>query len=213
LPYRSIGALRGRKGDIMTTMAYEGATPPTYPVQVECEIPERHSRLTTFFRWLLTIPHYIVLGLLGYVAGFLLFVAWVVIVITARHPRSIWNFQKFYIGWSANYTAYATLMRDEFPPFGAEPYDVEYSLEYPERQSRLTVFFRWLLIIPHAIVLIGVDLVWFVMIVIAWFAILITGKYPNGFKNYAQGALRWNMRVNSYMFLMRDEYPPFSFRR
>jgi hypothetical protein len=197
----------------MTTVAEADFQPPLHSVQVECPIEDEHNRLTTLLRPILTIPHAIVLGFLGFVAWVLLLAAWVVIVITARHPRSIWNFQRFYVGWSANYFGYATLMRDEYPPFAAEPYPVEFSVEYPERQSRLTVFFRWLLIIPHAIVLIGVDFIWWGMTVIAWFAILFTGKYPNGFKNFAQGALRWNMRVNAYMFLLRDEYPPFSLQR
>ena len=86
----------------------------------------------------------------------------------------------------------------------------EYDVEYPERLSRLLIFVKWLLIIPHLIALIFVGLALTVVTILAFFAILITGHYPRGMWEFSLGALRWAANVNAYSNLQRDEYPPFS---
>jgi len=91
-------------------------------------------------------------------------------------------------------------------------FPVEFDVEYPERLSRLLIFFKWLLIIPHIIVLYALGIVAGVLTLIAWFAILFTGRYPRGMFDFAVGAMRWNARVNAYVALLRDDYPPFSLR-
>jgi hypothetical protein len=89
---------------------------------------------------------------------------------------------------------------------------LQYDVEYPEELSRGLVLIKWwLLIIPHAIVLAVLGLIVSVITVIAWFAILITGKYPEGMWKFSLGVLRWGARVNAYRYLQRDEYPPFAF--
>jgi hypothetical protein len=112
--------------------------------------------------------------------------------------------------WRANVVAYVALLRDEYPPFGTGAYPVAFDVEYPEQSNRWSVAFRLILAIPQLLVLVIVLLAWVVTVVIAWFAILFTGRYPQGLYGFGVGAQRWTLRVQSYLFLMRDEYPPFS---
>jgi hypothetical protein len=106
--------------------------------------------------------------------------------------------------------AYAALLRDEYPPFGQDAYPVTFEVDYPERSNRWSVALRLILAIPQVIVLMFVLVAWLVTVVIAWFAILFTGRYPEGLYTFGVGVQRWTLRVQAYLFLMRDEYPPFS---
>ena len=89
-------------------------------------------------------------------------------------------------------------------------YPVTFEVEYPERLSRLLIFVKWLLVIPHCVILYFYGIIAFVATVLAWFAILFTGKYPKGLFYLVVCYYRWMMRVNAYVNLLRDEYPPFS---
>ena len=150
-------------------------------------------------------------GVIGFVVAVIAFITWFWIVITGRMPRGLWDFMNFYLKWRANSVAYVALLRDEYPPFGTGDYPVQFTAgDFPEERSRLSVFFRLFLLIPHFIVLFFVGIAWFITAIIGWFAILFTGSYPQGLYNFAVGYLRWSLRVEAYGFLMRDEYPPFS---
>jgi hypothetical protein len=138
-------------------------------------------------------------------------IAWFIIVFTGKMPRGLWDFMNFYMKWRANSIAYVAMLRDEYPPFGPGDYPVRYSAgEYPEGRDRVSVGFRIFLLIPHLILLFFIGLGWWITAIIAWFAILFTGAYPEGLYKFAVGYLRWSMRVEAYGALMRDEYPPFS---
>jgi hypothetical protein len=107
--------------------------------------------------------------------------------------------------------SYVMLLEDEYPPFGDAPYPAMIDLIDPlEPRNRLTVGFRLFLAIPHFIVLFFILLAWTLTSIVAWFAILITGSYPQALYPFGVGALRWRLRVESYLLLMVDEYPPFS---
>ena len=178
----------------------------------DVDYPESLSRWKIFVKWLLVIPHSIVLGLLGFIVLYLVsWISWFAILILGRYPRGLWDFMLMYMRWSANVSVYAFgLQRDEYPPFGDASYPARLNLEYPERLSRLLIFVKWLLLIPHFFVWWFVGLAAFVSIVIAWFAILITGRYPRGLFDFATGAYRWLYRITAYFYLMTDRYPPFS---
>jgi len=194
-------------------MTTEVASPP-FPVEFDVEYPERLSRLLIFFKGLLVIPHIIVLYAVGAVAGLFTVIAWFAILFTGRYPRGMFNFVVGYYRWTYNIGAYVYLLRDEYPPFSLESsrYPVTFEVEYPERLSRLLIFVKGLLVIPNVIVLYFVLLAWMVTTFIAWFAILFSGRYPKGLFDFAVGTLRWMARVNAYVLLLRDEYPPFSLR-
>ncbi len=188
----------------------------TYPLTFGVEYPERLSRWLIFVKWLLAIPHLVILGALSYVVQAITFIAWFAILFTGRYPRGLFDFVVNVYRWQANLYAYVLLFRDEYPPFSWERglYPVTFEVEYPERLSRLLIFLKWwLLAIPHYILLFLLSIVAFLAWVITWFAILITARFPKGLFDFLAGVIRWGYRVNGYAFLLlRDEYPPFSLK-
>lgn len=124
-------------------------------LQFDVAYPERLSRLLIFVKWLLVIPHAVVVGVLGWAASIVTFIAWFAILFTGRYPASLWSFSARVLAWNARVAAYYGLMRDEYPPFslGAPDYPVRFELYRPERQSRLLLFVKWLLVIPHYVML------------------------------------------------------------
>lgn len=180
-------------------------------LEYEVEYPERLSRLLIFVKWLLIIPHAVVLLFLGIGLYVVTLVAWFAILITRRYPRGMWSFAVNTLRWSANTTAYTYLQRDEYPPFsGSEPYPVHVRLDYPARMSRLLIFVKWLLVIPHLVILYLLNVVASVVLIIAWFAILFTGRMPRGMHDFVTGYTRWNYRMLAYLLLLTDAYPPFT---
>ena len=187
-----------------------------YPVEFDCEYPERLSRWKIFVKWLLAIPHFIIVALLVNVAAILQFIAFFAILFTKKWPRGLFDFTVQIYRWSANVSAYAIfLLRDEYPPFSGDTgeYPVTLEVVYDENLSRWQIFVKWLLAIPHYIVvlflLVGVS----VTVFIAFFAILFTGRYPRGLFDFAVGTMRWMTRVQAYShWLMTDRYPPFSLK-
>ena len=184
----------------------------SYPLTFDVEYPEELSRWLIFVKGILVISHLIVLYGLGLVASALTFIAFFGILFTKRYPRELFDFVVNINRWIANVTTYIFLMRDEYPPFSwdAGEYPVSYDVEYPEELSRWLIFVKWILAIPHIIVLAFLFTGAFLALFGAWFAILFTKRYPESLFNYMVGVLRWQLRVNAYTNLLRDEYPPFS---
>ncbi|MEX0682780.1 MAG: DUF4389 domain-containing protein [Dehalococcoidia bacterium] len=188
---------------------------PVYPVRFDVEYSENLSRWLIFVKWLLAIPHLIILYALWLVVYVIIVIAFFTILFTKKYPRGLFDFVVGVLRWQANVTAYVGLMRDEYPPFSWEPgkYPVTFEADYPQELSRFGPWYKWLLIIPNLIVLILVMLVAYVLWIIAFFAILFTGKFPRGMFDFIVGTLRWNARANAYAFdLLTDEYPPFSMK-
>ena len=204
-----------------------------YPVSVIVEPSlTNRNRLTTAFRLILAIPHLIVVGgvgfgiasrgdgrttvgsetgLLGAVAIFLAIVSWFTIVFAGTHIIGIRQLTSFYLRWRARAIAYVMLLEDVYPPFGDAPYPASVEIADPAGpRDRLAVGVRIFLVLPHIIVLFFVLLAWFFTTIAAWFIILFTGAYPRGLYEFGVGALRWRLRVEAYMLLMVDEYPPFT---
>jgi hypothetical protein len=211
-----------------------------YPVTYEVERPQEYNRLTVAFRLILAIPHLFLVGGLGFfgsggssayrddsglqvglsiintgvlsiVAGILVFIAWFAIMFTGRFPLTFRDFVAMVFRWTMNVHAYVALQTDPYPPFsGNAPYPLRVQVTPAERHNRLTVFFRIFLVIPHVIVLFFLQIAQVVVSVIAWFAILFTGQYPEGMYGFSVGVSRWFARVTAYMYLLVDEYPPFS---
>ncbi len=184
---------------------------PQPTLQLDVQYPDRLSRLMIFIKWLLAIPHYIVLILLGIAVGISTLIAWFAILITGKFPQSLFDFNLMVMRWGARVTGYVMLLTDDYPPFGEGAHPVNLALDYPSRLSRLLIFVKWLLAIPHYIVLYFVRLVATIITFIAFFAILITGKYPRGMFDFVVGYYRWSYRVQAYVGLMTDAYPPFGF--
>lgn len=179
-------------------------------LSLEIDYPERLSRWKIFVKWLLVIPHFIVLALFGALVSLIVWIAWIVILFTKRYPESLYALVMTYMRWSANVNAYVQLQRDEYPPFGAGPYPVRLELPYPAELSRWLIFFKWLLVIPNAFVYAFVGLAMMVAVFIAWWCILITGAMPRGLFDFITGVNRWGYRINAYSWYLTDRYPPFS---
>jgi Domain of unknown function (DUF4389) len=191
-------------------------TPSDYPVTFDIEYPERLSRWKIFVKWLLAIPHFIIVYLLVLVAGVLEFIAFFAVLFTKKWPRGLFDFTVQIYRWTANVYAYAvTLQRDEYPPFSGDAgqYPLTFDVEYDDNLSRWQIFVKWLLAIPHYIVLLFLGLAASVVVFIAFFAILFTGRYPRGMFDFVTGVARWWFRVQAYAFwFMTDRYPPFSLK-
>lgn len=170
------------------------------------------SRRLIFVKWLAVIPHLIALYLLLVAAQILTVLAWFAILFTGRYPRAFFPFTSGVLRWASNAMAYASLLRDEYPPFGWEPgeYPLELDIPYADRQSRRRLFVRGAAILPNIVVFWFVQIAWFVTTVIAWFAVLFTARYPRGLFRFSAGVMRWYNRQAAYLFLLRDEYPPYS---
>ena len=193
------------------------------------------NRLTCAFRPLLAIPHLILVGgpialaismvwypedqggwgagggVFGAVAAVIAIIAWFAILFTGRFPKGLWAMSAMYLRWRVRAVAYLTLLRDEYPPFGDAPYGAALTLPVPRTvRDRVTVAFRIILVLPQLLVLLVLGIAWAVSTIIAWFAILFTGEFPEALYDFSVGALRWSTRVEAYMLLLRDEYPPFS---
>src|SRR6476620_11161338 len=171
-----------------------------YPVTLDVPYPESLSRWKIFVKWLLGIPHFIVLYFLGIASAVVTFIAFFAILFTKKYPEGLFKFNVGVHRWQHNLNAYVWLLRDEYPPFSmdAGEYPVAFDVQYPQELSRWLIFVKWLLVLPAAIVGLIVVLVAYVATLIAWFAILFTGRYPRGIFDFVVGALRWNARVNGY---------------
>lgn len=179
-------------------------------LELDIEYPQRLSRWKIFVKWLLAIPHFIVLSIFNMLVSIIVFVVWFVILFTKRYPEGAYKLVLTYMRWTANVNAYVMLQRDEYPPFSEGPYPVRLDLPYPAELSRWLIFIKWLLVIPNLFIYVFVGLALIVALFIAWWAILITGNMPRGLFDFITGVNRWGYRINAYIWLMTDKYPPFS---
>jgi hypothetical protein len=205
----------------------------SYPARLEIDYPAKLDRLSTFFRLIWAIPILIILSLInatgnetivtetgeemarsggGIGAG--LFVATaLMIVFRERYPRWWFDFARELARFSARVGAYLALLTDRYPSTVDEQ-AVHLDIDYPDVQpdlNRWLPLVKWFLAIPHYIVLAVLAIGAIIAIIIAWFAILFTGRYPRPLFDYLVGVGRWSLRVQAYAFLLiTDRYPPFS---
>jgi hypothetical protein len=183
-----------------------------YPLRFEVEYPGQLNRWLPLVKWLLAIPHFLIVYALVNVASVIHLIAFFAILFTTKYPRPLFEFVVNIYRWQANVHAYIGLMRDEYPPFSWDPgqYPVTYETDYPDQLNRWLPLVKWLLAFPHYVALVFLGIAALVVWVIAFFAILFTQQFPRGMFDFNVGVLRWYNRVNAYVYFMRDEYPPFS---
>ena len=211
-------------------------TPPeSYAARLDIDYPEQLDRLTTFFRLIWIIPIAIILSLLtatgnetvitetgeqirttgGGITGGLFVATVLMIVFRVRYPRWWFDFARELTRFGARVGAYLFLLTDRYPSTVDEQ-SVHLEIDYPDVErdlNRWLPLVKWLLAIPHYIVLAVLVVIAVVVWVIAWFAILFTGRYPQALFDYVVGVGRWGLRVEAYAFLLvTDRYPPFSLR-
>jgi hypothetical protein len=201
----------------------------SYPVQFDVEYPDRElNRLTTGFRIFMAIPIAIVLATLGgestayagdhwqagaTFGGLVTFTPLLLILFRQKDPRWWFDWNLELLRFQNRVGAYLALLNDQYPSTD-EHQSVRLELPYPDAKQDLNRWLplvKWLLAIPHLIVLAFLWLAAFFVIVFAWFAILFTGRYPRGLFDFVVGVGRWTNRVTAYAFvLVTDQYPPFS---
>jgi hypothetical protein len=209
--------------------------PESYPVRVRGDLDPALSRWQWLVKWILAIPHYIVLFFLHIGVLVVTVIAFFAILITGKYPRALFDFRLGVLRWRWRVSFYAltALGTDKYPPFSLrskDEYPADLEVDYPERLSRGLVLIKWwLLPIPHYVILAvfftaGMHVLFVnpnlsvayllpsllvILLVIALVGLLFTGRYPKGLYDFVLGINRWAIRVVAYTTLMRDEYPPF----
>jgi Domain of unknown function (DUF4389) len=207
---------------------------PAYPVRIEGELDADLSRWLWVVKWLLAIPHYVVLAFLWLTLFVLTVVAFFAILITGRYPRGIFDFNLGVLRWTwrVAFYSYGALGTDRYPPFTLDDvpeYPARLHVEYSDGLSRGLVLVKWWLLAIPQYVVVGILLGgggyaasrtdewgWGLqfgligtLVLFAGVALLFMGRYPRGIFDFVLGLDRWVARVGSYVLLMRDEYPPF----
>ena len=209
------------------------SAPPVYPARLEVDYADQHNRVTALFRIVLVIPIAIVIGVLtsgttqtvydrsgqvvsttsGGITGGLFLATLLMILFRQRYPRWWFDFALELTRFGARITAYFVLLTDQYPST-VEEQDVHLQIDYPDVErdlNRWLPLVKWLLAIPHFVILFFLSVAAFFAVVIAWFAILFTGRYPRGLFDFVVGVGRWWLRVQAYaILLVTDRYPPFS---
>lgn len=192
-------------------------------MELSIQHQESYSRgellLRTFFGWIyIIIPHLFLLFFISIWSSILTFITWWIILFTGKHPKGFFDFQVKLIRWSLRLSASLENLADGYPPFGlnAEWDKVKLEIPYPEKLGRgtllLKTFFGWLYCgIPHCFLLFFRSIWGCILVFIAWWVVLFTGKYPQSWHEFNVGTIRWSFRLSLYLFyLMTDDYPPFS---
>ena len=200
-----------------------------YPVQFSVDYPDRPlSRLSTAFRILLVIPIWIVLTTVsGYVVftvpshtygityipaltgGVLFFAPLLMILFRRKYPRWWFDWNLELQRFTNRVTVYLSLMDDRYPSTD-DHQSVHLDYQYPDRLNRWLPLVKWLLALPHYVLLVFLWIAAVISVIIAWFSILFTGRYPRGLFDFVLGVFRWTNRVVGYAFiLVTDQYPPF----
>lgn len=210
-------------------------TPPSYPVRIEGRLEPGLSRWLWLVKWLLLVPHIIVLVFLWIAFVILTVIAWFAILITGRYPSGLFGFNLgvFRWSWRVSFYGYNALGTDRYPPFtlaDVPDYPARLDIVYPEHLSRGLVLIKsWLLAIPHYLV-VGIFIggagaaAWgygettpvtaggglvALLVLFAGVVLLFRGSYPRGIFDAVLGMDRWAIRVAAYAALMTDAYPPF----
>lgn len=181
---------------------------PQHPIGLIVTDDLKRSRLTTFFRLILAIPHFIVLYLWSILAAVVVVIAWFAALFTGSVPAGLHNFLATFLRYSTRVTAYTLLLSNPFPPFsGSGVYPVDVRVDSPVPQSRLTVFFRLLLAIPALILVYVFRLVNNIVAFLSWFYILFTGRMNEGMRNLSAWLLRYEVQTYGYISLLTGRYP------
>lgn len=182
-----------------------------YPIRLSVDYPEQSDKASTLFRIFLIIP---VLVVQSAMSAMLTLPPLLMILFREKYPRWWFDWNLELLRFSARIVAYLSLLTDEYPSTDEEQ-SIHLDMDYPNAEVELNRWLplvKWLLAIPHFIVLFVLGIVAVFAVIFAWFAILFTGRYPRGLFDYVVGVARWGYRVDGYAVLMvTDRYPPIDF--
>jgi hypothetical protein len=189
----------------------------SYPATVDVQTPEKISNWRAF-QWILALPHLIIASVLENVAWAVAVVSWFWILFTGKLPVGLANFQAMIVRYTTRAETYAGFLYEEYPPFdftptatdpGGSPASVGFSPAL-ENRNRLTVGLRLIWMIPALLFAIVIGIIGFICWFLGFFAVLFTGRWPDGLRAWVMKTLRVGIRLNAYILLLTDEYPPFS---
>jgi hypothetical protein len=189
----------------------------SYPVRLDLDAPLKVANWRPLVHWILAIPHFIVMYGLRILRQVLTLIALFTVLFTKKVPEGIFNVIVMTRRYGWRVTTYALWMREPYPPFsftltaqddGVDP--AWLSIDYPPEVNRWMPLVKWFLAIPHYVVLIFLGIGAVFVVIVGFFAVLFTGKWPEGLRSFLIGTQRWSTRVGAYVWFLRDEYPPFS---
>jgi hypothetical protein len=190
-----------------------GNGPSGYPLIIDATHQEHYNRFLPLVKWLLALPHYIVLFFLAIGLLFSILISWFAVVFTRKYPRALWDYNVGVMRWAWRVVSYVYLLTDKYPPFSLEPepdYPSALDIPYPEDGvDRWRPFFAWLLAIPYLIVAGILGYLAGIVAFIGIFVILFTAKLPEGMFKLILIPHRWQLRGNAYAYFMLTKYPPF----
>ncbi len=189
-----------------------------YPATITVETPAKLDNWRPLVQWILAVPHLIIAGALEYVTGALAVVSWFVILFTGRLPRGLAEFQIMILRYTLRAQLYAGFLHDGYPPFdftqsaqdpGGAPVVVDITPTLEDRNRR-TVALRIFWVIPALLYAFAIGIVGFVCWILGFFAVLFTGRWPEGLRSWVMKTNRVSVRIQAYALLLTDDYPPFS---
>jgi len=183
-----------------------------HPIGLIVDDDLKRNRLTVFFRLLLAIPQWIWLSIWGIAAAVALLVAWFVALVAGRLPEGLHEFLARYLRAATHLTAYVFLLADPWPPFGGQAgrYPVDVRVDPPQKQSRLKVFFRFVLAIPALLLCYVFRIVNQLIAVFGWFYALVFGRMHQGMRDVSLWMLRFELQSYAYVALLTGRYPSFA---
>lgn len=182
-----------------------------HPVRIVVSDDLQRNRLTVFFRLILAIPHFIWVTLWAVIAILAGIVNWFATLFTGRSPDGLHNFLATFLRYATHVRAYTLLIADPFPGFTGKPgYPIDLEVDPAQPQNRLTVFFRIILAIPALFVANILSNLSQLLAVFSWFIALVTGRVPEGLRNFAVLALRFETQTYAYVMLLTGRYPSFN---
>lgn len=190
-----------------------------YPLQLEFHAEPRITRWHPLVQWLLAVPHLMIASALRSLRQVLTLISLFTVLFTEQIPRPLFDVIVMTYRYEWRAISYALFMHEDYPPFdfelsseddGVEPHTT-LRLAYPEHLARWRPLYKWLLAVPHYFVLVALGILACLGVVAGFFAVLATGRYPDSIRGFIVHAYRYALRVEAYVGLLTDRYPPFSF--
>jgi Domain of unknown function (DUF4389) len=189
-----------------------------YPAQLEFRGKLQIARWRPLVQWLLAIPQLFIVYALGMLRAALTLIALFTVVFTRRIPRPLFDAIAMTFRYEWRTVSYALFLREDYPPFDFQPTAADDGVDphtlvtftYPEQMLRWQPLVKWLLAVPHYLVLFALSIAAMGVMIAGFFAVLISGEYPQRLRDFLVGVYRYNVRVQAYAGLLTDQYPPFS---
>jgi hypothetical protein len=188
-----------------------------YPAQLEFHADRQITRWRPLVQWLLAVPQLLVARALSALRSVLTLISFFTVLFTEKIPRPLFDMIATTYRYEWRAISYALFLHEDYPPFdfapiseddGIEPHTT-LSITYPERLARWKPLYKWFLAIPHYLVLIALAIGAVFAVIGGFFAVIFTGEYPVGLRDFLVNAYRYGLRVQAYVGLLTDQYPPF----